>query len=189
MSRQLDAVYEHGVFRPLKPLAPPEHQHVRLTIEETPGSRSRMNLRRPSTGAPNWSSSPRSRRRTPVNGSHSTEIGWWLTVSHSRRSAKPPALLKLPSRSLPVSRAAICPSAAGRPSPPITAPISSEPTPARTKRCHVHSGKEPAIARSWAPRVGMCSTTIVQTSSRSIPKYSWISTFRKAMICRQGTSG
>lgn len=38
MSRQLDAVYEHGVFRPLKPLAPPEHQHVRLTIEETPGS-------------------------------------------------------------------------------------------------------------------------------------------------------
>ncbi|MCC6589917.1 MAG: antitoxin family protein [Bryobacterales bacterium] len=34
MPRQLEAVYEHGVFRPLEPLALAEHQRVRLTIEE-----------------------------------------------------------------------------------------------------------------------------------------------------------
>jgi predicted DNA-binding antitoxin AbrB/MazE fold protein len=35
MVRQLDAVYEHGVLRPLEPLALPEHQRVRLTIEDS----------------------------------------------------------------------------------------------------------------------------------------------------------
>jgi predicted DNA-binding antitoxin AbrB/MazE fold protein len=34
MPRQLEAVYEHGVLRPLEPLVLPEHQRVRLTIEE-----------------------------------------------------------------------------------------------------------------------------------------------------------
>lgn len=34
MARQLEAVYEHGVLRPLEPLTLPEHQHVRLTLEE-----------------------------------------------------------------------------------------------------------------------------------------------------------
>lgn len=34
MARQLDAVYEQGVLRPLEPLALPEHQRVRLTLEE-----------------------------------------------------------------------------------------------------------------------------------------------------------
>jgi predicted DNA-binding antitoxin AbrB/MazE fold protein len=34
MVRQLDAVYEHGVLRPLEPLALPEHQRVRLTLED-----------------------------------------------------------------------------------------------------------------------------------------------------------
>ena len=34
MVRQLEAVYEHGVLRPLKPLALTEHQLVRLTLEE-----------------------------------------------------------------------------------------------------------------------------------------------------------
>ena len=36
MVRQLEAVYEHGVLRPLEPLALPEHQRVRLTLEEKP---------------------------------------------------------------------------------------------------------------------------------------------------------
>jgi predicted DNA-binding antitoxin AbrB/MazE fold protein len=34
MVRQLEAVYEHGVLRPLEPLALPERQRVRLTIED-----------------------------------------------------------------------------------------------------------------------------------------------------------
>lgn len=36
MPRQLDAVYEHGVLRPLEPLSLPEHQRVRLTLDERP---------------------------------------------------------------------------------------------------------------------------------------------------------
>ena len=36
MARQLEAVYEQGVLRPLEPLVLPEHQHVRLTLEEQP---------------------------------------------------------------------------------------------------------------------------------------------------------
>ena len=32
--RHLDAVYEHGVLRPLEPLALSEHQRVRLTVDE-----------------------------------------------------------------------------------------------------------------------------------------------------------
>ena len=36
MVRQLDAVYEHGVLRPLEPLALPEHQRVRLTLDDRP---------------------------------------------------------------------------------------------------------------------------------------------------------
>ena len=34
MARQLDAVYEQGVLRPLEPLVLKEHQRVRLTLEE-----------------------------------------------------------------------------------------------------------------------------------------------------------
>ena len=34
MVRQLEAVFEHGILRPLEPLALPEHQRVRLTLEE-----------------------------------------------------------------------------------------------------------------------------------------------------------
>jgi predicted DNA-binding antitoxin AbrB/MazE fold protein len=34
MIRQLDAVYEHGMLRPLQPLSLPENQLVRLTLEE-----------------------------------------------------------------------------------------------------------------------------------------------------------
>jgi predicted DNA-binding antitoxin AbrB/MazE fold protein len=36
MPRQLDAVYEQGVFRPLEPLDLPEQQRVRLTFDERP---------------------------------------------------------------------------------------------------------------------------------------------------------
>ena len=34
MVRQLDAVYERGVLRPLEPLALSEHQRVRLTVDD-----------------------------------------------------------------------------------------------------------------------------------------------------------
>ena len=34
MARQLDAVYEHGVLRPLEPLALNDNQKVRLTLDE-----------------------------------------------------------------------------------------------------------------------------------------------------------
>ena len=34
MVRQFEAVFEHGILRPLEPLVLPEHQRVRLTIEE-----------------------------------------------------------------------------------------------------------------------------------------------------------
>ena len=33
MTRQLEAVYEQGVLRPLEPLSLPEHQHVVLILE------------------------------------------------------------------------------------------------------------------------------------------------------------
>ncbi|MBL8295467.1 MAG: antitoxin family protein [Bryobacterales bacterium] len=36
MPRELEAVYEHGVLRPLEPLSLAEHQRVRLTLEEKP---------------------------------------------------------------------------------------------------------------------------------------------------------
>ena len=38
MVRQLDAVYERGVLRPLEPLTLPEHPRVRLTLEDQPSS-------------------------------------------------------------------------------------------------------------------------------------------------------
>ena len=34
MTRQVEAVYEHGVFRPLEPLTLAESQRVRLTISD-----------------------------------------------------------------------------------------------------------------------------------------------------------
>jgi predicted DNA-binding antitoxin AbrB/MazE fold protein len=37
MARQREAVYEHGVLRPVEPLVLPPRQHVRVTIEDTPG--------------------------------------------------------------------------------------------------------------------------------------------------------
>jgi len=33
MSTQIDAVFENGVFRPIRSVALPEHQRVRLTVE------------------------------------------------------------------------------------------------------------------------------------------------------------
>jgi predicted DNA-binding antitoxin AbrB/MazE fold protein len=34
MSRQLDVIYENGVFRPLEPVDVPEHQRITITIPE-----------------------------------------------------------------------------------------------------------------------------------------------------------
>lgn len=34
MAKHLEAVYEHGVLRPLEPLQLAEHQRVRLTVDE-----------------------------------------------------------------------------------------------------------------------------------------------------------
>jgi len=36
MARQLEAVYEQGILRPLEPLTLPEHQRVHLTLNEVP---------------------------------------------------------------------------------------------------------------------------------------------------------
>jgi predicted DNA-binding antitoxin AbrB/MazE fold protein len=38
MTRQLEAVFEHGVLRPLQPLTLPEMQHVLLTITDIPAT-------------------------------------------------------------------------------------------------------------------------------------------------------
>jgi predicted DNA-binding antitoxin AbrB/MazE fold protein len=34
MSKQLDVIYENGVFRPLEPVGVPEHQRLPITIPE-----------------------------------------------------------------------------------------------------------------------------------------------------------
>ena len=33
MSATVEAIYEHGILRPLQPLALPEHAHVRICVE------------------------------------------------------------------------------------------------------------------------------------------------------------
>ena len=40
MRQQVEAVYEHGVLRPLEPVSLAEAQHVTLTISDTATSRS-----------------------------------------------------------------------------------------------------------------------------------------------------
>lgn len=45
MIRQVEAVYEHGVLRPLEPLALVESQRVTLTISDPSGGRSRRDLK------------------------------------------------------------------------------------------------------------------------------------------------
>jgi predicted DNA-binding antitoxin AbrB/MazE fold protein len=44
MGQQVDAVYEHGMLRPLEPLSLKESQRVRLTISEPVGGRSQRDL-------------------------------------------------------------------------------------------------------------------------------------------------
>lgn len=44
MFRDVEAIYEHGVLRPLEPLSLIESQHVRLTISDLPGFRSQRDL-------------------------------------------------------------------------------------------------------------------------------------------------
>ena len=61
MARQLEAVYEQGVLRPLQPLALAEHQRVRLTLKERPLS---------------WLSAE------PVN-ERQEEMQWLATESHA----------------------------------------------------------------------------------------------------------
>jgi len=34
MGKSLEVIYEHGLFRPLEPVELPEHQRVRVTIED-----------------------------------------------------------------------------------------------------------------------------------------------------------
>lgn len=45
MIRVIDAVYENGVLRPLKPLSLAESQRVKLTILEASGGESQKDLR------------------------------------------------------------------------------------------------------------------------------------------------
>jgi predicted DNA-binding antitoxin AbrB/MazE fold protein len=44
MVRKVEAVYEHGVLRPLEPLALTESQRVKLTISDALGARSQRDL-------------------------------------------------------------------------------------------------------------------------------------------------
>lgn len=44
MRQQVEAVYEHGVLRPLEPVALAEAQHVSLTISDPAAGRSRQDL-------------------------------------------------------------------------------------------------------------------------------------------------
>ncbi len=44
MIRQVDAVYEHGVLRPLEPLSLVESQRVTLTIWDPAARRSRLDI-------------------------------------------------------------------------------------------------------------------------------------------------
>ena len=37
MTREVEAVYENGMLRPLEPLPLAEHQHVKVTVSEIPG--------------------------------------------------------------------------------------------------------------------------------------------------------
>ena len=37
MRREVEAVYEKGMLRPLEPLPLAEHQHVKVTVSEMPG--------------------------------------------------------------------------------------------------------------------------------------------------------
>lgn len=37
MTREIEAVYEKGMLRPLEPLLLAEHQHVKVTVSEIPG--------------------------------------------------------------------------------------------------------------------------------------------------------
>ena len=45
MIRNVEAVYEHGVLRPLEPLALTESQRVQLTISDVSSTRSQRDLR------------------------------------------------------------------------------------------------------------------------------------------------
>jgi predicted DNA-binding antitoxin AbrB/MazE fold protein len=44
MIRNVEAVYEHGVLRPLEPLSLAESQRVKLTISDVSGGRSQPDL-------------------------------------------------------------------------------------------------------------------------------------------------
>jgi predicted DNA-binding antitoxin AbrB/MazE fold protein len=44
MLRQLEAIFEDGVLRPLEPLSLAEKQHVRLTISDVPAGRRFLGL-------------------------------------------------------------------------------------------------------------------------------------------------
>ena len=44
MRQQVEAVYEHGVLRPLEPISLAEAQHVSLTITDSLTGRSRQDL-------------------------------------------------------------------------------------------------------------------------------------------------
>jgi predicted DNA-binding antitoxin AbrB/MazE fold protein len=44
MIQEVEAVYEHGVLRPLRPLSLSERQHVRLTISDAPTQASERDM-------------------------------------------------------------------------------------------------------------------------------------------------
>lgn len=98
MARQLEAVYEQGVLHPLEPLLLPEHQHVRLTLEEPPAERSSAN------GGPahenptmlSWKSTePANERREEMQWlaqESSSYAGEWVAIQGPRLIAHGPKL-------------------------------------------------------------------------------------------------
>jgi predicted DNA-binding antitoxin AbrB/MazE fold protein len=83
MARQLEAVYEQGVLRPLEPLALAEHQRVRLTLEER-------------TAPLSWESSePANERRQELEWLAKESgpfAGQWVALDGSRLVAHGPKL-------------------------------------------------------------------------------------------------
>jgi predicted DNA-binding antitoxin AbrB/MazE fold protein len=74
MIRRLEAVYEQGVLRPLEPLALPEHQRVRLTLEDQGEDRGQDRV------LPQNGNAPAEAAAAPVNGRRE-EFQWLATES------------------------------------------------------------------------------------------------------------
>ena len=83
MTRQVEAIYEQGVLRPLEPLTLPERQRVRLTIDEQPSQLS-------------WASTEPVNKRTAelewLSAESAPYAGQWVALDGGRLIAHAPRL-------------------------------------------------------------------------------------------------